>query len=244
VLRNSTANFTLVLLPGMDGTGTLFQPFQEAMGEVVLSLVVSYPGDTWLSHKQLVSLVLGALPTERPYVLLAESFSGPVAISVASQKPSGLCGLVLCAPFVKSPYPSCLNILAKLPLFRVSIPHPVLRWFFTDTECSASLVQMVSKSIQSVRPEVLQKRLQDLLSVDVTDSLSRCELPVVYIFGTRDRLLNNRGQRQVAAANANIQIVSIEEGPHLLLQCRPHEVARAVQPFLKEWISDNSKTRS
>ena len=38
-------------------------------------------------------------------VLLAESFSGPIAIRVAADPPPGLAGVILCGTFAKNPFP-------------------------------------------------------------------------------------------------------------------------------------------
>jgi len=90
---------TLILLPGMDGTGLLFQDFVEALGAEIRAVVVSYPKNESLTYTALESTVQRQLPSDEPYVLLAESFSGPLAISIAASGPSGLLGVVLCCSF-------------------------------------------------------------------------------------------------------------------------------------------------
>lgn len=72
----------LVLLPGMDGTGCLFAPITAALGEDVESMVVRYP-DEELDYSAHEAIARAALPLERPHVLLGESFSGSIAISIA-----------------------------------------------------------------------------------------------------------------------------------------------------------------
>ena len=41
---------TLVLLPGMDGTGTLFEPLLQALGQHWPVQVLHYPGDQPLGY--------------------------------------------------------------------------------------------------------------------------------------------------------------------------------------------------
>lgn len=43
----------LVLLPGMDGTGSLFSDFVAALGELVKPVVVDYPLEQVLDYLQL-----------------------------------------------------------------------------------------------------------------------------------------------------------------------------------------------
>src|ERR1700719_4469607 len=95
----------LVLLPGLDGTGKLFTEFLKAIQNRVDTLVVAYPNDTPMNYDELETLVRAALPADRPFILLGESFSGPLAIRIAARQPAWLAGLILCGPFCSNPYP-------------------------------------------------------------------------------------------------------------------------------------------
>ncbi len=64
---------TLVPLPGMDGTGELFEPFVEAIGDEFKILIVRYPADRVIGYAELVELVRRALPTDEPYTWLVPS---------------------------------------------------------------------------------------------------------------------------------------------------------------------------
>jgi pimeloyl-ACP methyl ester carboxylesterase len=225
-----------VLLPGMDGTGTLFEPFCRALGGSVPTVVINYPTDERLSYEELENLALRALPTHGVHVLLAESFSGPIAINLASRKAAGLRGVILCASFAKSPGPEWLRWIARSCLVRVGLRPALLRTFLMGPECPSSLVAAVSEAIRSVEPAVLARRLQEVLRVDVTRSLQACGVPLVYVVGTGDRLLGNRGLKLIKAVKPEVTCLSVD-GPHLQLQCRPHEVAQAVQHLLHGWLA-------
>ncbi|HMA00429.1 MAG TPA: hypothetical protein VKP66_20995 [Steroidobacteraceae bacterium] len=80
----------LLLLPGLDGTGKLFAAFLRALGPGVESRVVEYSPDEPLGYEELELRVRAALPRDRPYVLLGESFSGPIAMRIAASAPAGL----------------------------------------------------------------------------------------------------------------------------------------------------------
>src|SRR5689334_8209434 len=96
---------TLVLLPGLDGTGELFAAFVAALrGHDVQ--IVDYPRDRAMSYAALEEFVREKLPGEVDYFLLAESFSGPIAISVAASSPPHLRGLILCGSFAANPLPA------------------------------------------------------------------------------------------------------------------------------------------
>ena len=226
---------TLVLLPGMDGTGKLFQPFREALGDRLASSVVSYPTDQCFSYEELEKRVVAALPIGT-YVLMAESFSGPVAISLASRRPLGLRGVVLCNSFVTGPAPRGLQWFARA--FQLGASPRFLRSLLMSSDCPASLVATVSEAIRSVRLEVLRQRLREVSRVDMSLALRACEVPILYLMGAGDRLLGKRGLEQITKVKPGVKTVVID-GPHFLLQCRPCEVVQAVEPILQEWFARN-----
>ena len=94
----------LVLLPGMDGTGELFAPFIAAL-DGWPTTVISYPPDREMEYAGHEAHARARLPLDGDYVLLAESFSGPVGIALAASRPRGLRGLILCASFAVNPLP-------------------------------------------------------------------------------------------------------------------------------------------
>src|SRR5512146_2059759 len=96
----------LVLLPGLDGTGLLFSDFAASFGPDVKIIVVSYPTDAAIGYSELESIARSFLPNDQPFFLLGESFSGPIAISIAASPPSGQLGLILRCSFARSPRPA------------------------------------------------------------------------------------------------------------------------------------------
>ena len=78
-MPDSAAVALLVLLPGLDGSGKLFRGFINSIGAALEPRIVSYPPDQPLGYEELESLIEAALPSQRPFFLLGESFSGPLA---------------------------------------------------------------------------------------------------------------------------------------------------------------------
>jgi hypothetical protein len=93
----------LILLPGMDGTGDLFEEFVSNLPSWVAPQVVSYPLDQKLSYAQLSERVEAVLPSSEPFAILAESFSSPLAVRIAARGPENLKPVILCAGFVATP---------------------------------------------------------------------------------------------------------------------------------------------
>ena len=97
----------VVLLPGMDGTGTLFQEFVSILALERPVIVIAYPPDRPLSYTQLTSLVRAQLPTSR-FFMLGESFSGPIAIEISASESDRVPGLILVSSFARNPFPKFL----------------------------------------------------------------------------------------------------------------------------------------
>lgn len=92
------------LLPGMGGTGELFEPFIQALLTTFYSLGMRYPTDGVLAYEALLKRVLPQLPQE-PYIMLGESFSSLLAILRAHRALHRSAGLILCALSASSPRP-------------------------------------------------------------------------------------------------------------------------------------------
>lgn len=138
----------LILLPGMDGTGKLFESLANRLSATYEIEVVEYPTDRCLSYTELKSLVQSVIPISRSFVLLAESFSTPLAVTIAADNPSNLKGLILCTGFVSRPLLGwrrfIASYLAPILLSR-PVPDSAIRAFpgrlerFTGTADSHTL---------------------------------------------------------------------------------------------------------
>jgi surfactin synthase thioesterase subunit len=69
----------LVLLPGLDGTGTMFAPFVAELPPWIEPVVLDYPAEP-LGYADLARRLATRLPEDRPFFLLGESFGGPLAL--------------------------------------------------------------------------------------------------------------------------------------------------------------------
>lgn len=224
----------LVLLPGMDGTGALFAEFVVSLGAEVEPVVVSYPPDRPLSYDKLESLARSYLPTDRPFVLLGESFSGPIAISIAASSPPGLRALILCCSFARNPRPAfgaLRSLVALLPVRRV--PSPVLGFVLLGRFSSARLRSALTQVLGGVSPTVLRARLRAILSVDVTPKLSHVRVPVLYLRASEDRLVPRAASQLIARLVPGMRVAELE-APHFLLQTVPAAAARYVSGFVRE----------
>jgi pimeloyl-ACP methyl ester carboxylesterase len=224
---------TLVLLPGLDGTGKLFSYFVVALGPSIDTQIVAYPVDQRLGYAELETLVRAALPKGGRYVLLAESFSGPIGIRIAADPPLGLLGLILCVTFAKNPYPLLAWTHSWAAVFPVrSLP----RWMrapFMGGGLSADGVPVdVERATASVDEEVLRHRIAAVLAVDETKALARIRIATLVLQATSDHVVPSAASKDILRTLPSAQHIEVE-GQHLLLQTRPTECAAAVMGFVK-----------
>ncbi|WP_374568789.1 alpha/beta fold hydrolase [Ideonella sp.] len=230
----------LVLLPGMDGTGDLFAPLIEALGDAFTLQVVRYPVDRPANYDELASLVRALLPRDRPYLLLGESFSGPIAVTLAAQAPAGLRGLMLCCSFVRNPHPwaAWLRPLARVVPLK-AMPVRSLAWFLLGRASSARWRSALAQTLAQVSPATMRARLQAVLTVDVSAAWARVTVPTLCLRAAQDRVVPAAASRLVTALRPTTQVVELT-GPHFLLQVAPDEAARAIRAFVRSLSSHNS----
>lgn len=222
-------SLTAVLLPGMDGSGEYRSEFAAALAPEIDSIAVSYP-DRELSYRDLEVFAREALPS-RPYILVGESFSGPIAIALAASAPQGLLGVVLVCSFARSPapLPAFLRPMAvHFPLRRVPawIAGKMLLGRYSTPEYRDKL----SSSMARVGAAAWRARMRAVVSVDAIPQLRRIDVPILYLRASEDRVVPPAATDLVVRNAKHPQIADLE-GPHFLLQVRPRESAAHVKAF-------------
>jgi pimeloyl-[acyl-carrier protein] methyl ester esterase len=224
----------LVLLPGMDGAGDLFTGFIAALPDSIQPQIVRYPKDQCLSYPELLKLVQA--PVCEPFVLLAESFSSPLAIQFAATSPPNLKALILCAGFTSSPIIGWRRTLAlwMAPiLFRIPLYGWAARLFLIGPSTPPLLLAEVRAAVSSVRSEVLTDRLRNVLTCDAREELAEIVVPILCLTAKHDRLVNESSLKEVRNTHPQA-IVAEVDGPHLILQGEPRISAEIVADFVRQ----------
>lgn len=223
----------VVLLPGMDGSGLLFDDFVSELG--CKFVVISYPTDQPLGYEELEQHVRSLLPSDESLVLVAESFSGPLAIALAANPPPQLKALVLVCNFARLPVPSFallwLRAVGLLPPWRA--PRFLGSRMLFGRFRSKVKEAVLGRAIKAVTPQVWRARLNAVLSADKTSSLCRIRVPLLYLRASEDRVVFSSASAVISAHVPGTKVVAIE-GPHFLLQAKPQECAGAVRAFAGE----------
>jgi pimeloyl-ACP methyl ester carboxylesterase len=226
----------LVLLPGLDGTGLLFADFVAELKQVAPELepiVVRYPTDQVLGYAELERIARQSLPANRPFVLLGESFSGPISISIAASRPPGLVGLILVCTFARYPRELFRRLQRLAPLVPVKGRVVSLaRRIAAHQPISAVVEAKLMEASGKVSSEVFRKRISELLKIDVSEKLGEIDVPILDLRALKDGVVPNRAARDIRRLGRRVSMVEMD-APHFILQALPRETAVAVREFVR-----------
>lgn len=224
----------LRILPGLDGTTRMLTAFVSAAHAAGFDDVhaIGYPTDRVLDYTQLERFAREALPHETPFVLLGESFSGPIAIAIAADPPPNLIGLVLSTTFARAPVP-LLSPFASLTRFAPTrhLPTSVLSAVLLGRWSTPELRQALRAALDDVAPAVQRARAAAAMRIDLSDRLPRIALPTLSLKANQDRLLRAGASRQLLESIQGARQVALD-GPHLLLQTRTDECVEVITGFV------------
>lgn len=225
----------IVLLPGLDGTGKLFGPLLKATPGSWSPQVVSYPVDKSLTYRECVDFVRGHLPSGEDYLLLGESFSGPVSIALAAEAHANLKGLVLCNTFARRPWWRAFGALPWSSIFARPLP-PIIMHRMGASKADSEVRALLRSATSDVQPEVLAYRLRQVLSVDVSDELVAVDVPILYLRGRFDTTVRPWALRYIQSIRPDV-VLSEHPVAHLLLQLVPQLAWGAIDTFRAERIA-------
>lgn len=220
----------IVLLPGLDGTGRLFDRFIAAAPPHFSLTVVALPPER-LTYDELADRIARALPSRR-IVLLGESYSGPLAVAVTERR--AIDRLILCNSFVTAPRARAWRWLARPSVMNLRPPALLLRRYMVGDRSDEALVREVASTIASVPPALLAWRVRTVLTIDATRAFAQSTVPTLYVRGTDDRIVPDSAWRRMSSLRP--MSVAHVPGPHLLLQANPRGVWAAIEPFVNSLI--------
>ena len=218
----------IVLLPGLDGSGKLFKPFIDALPGEIDSLVISYPPYSKLSYAALVEFVIRQLPNEK-FILIGESFSGPIAYQVALSKPKYLESVIFVATFLDSPLYFLQGISSYLPisiLLKMPIPDFIVKSFLFEGGTDRQITGLFKLTMKQVSAEVLSFRIQEIGKLSKNHQV--CNVRAIYIQATRDNFVPKRCVEAFKKVFDDINVFQIE-GSHFILQSNPRACVEIVE---------------
>ncbi len=231
---------TLVLLPGLDGTSLLFKPLLKELDYDGPIHKVNYPANKNLSLRELVNYVSRKLIEIGPVVLLAESFSGLVAIRLKREHPQKIKGIIFCATFHTAPRPILMQIARWLPLHLIplhKVPEFFLKQYCLGKQASKQEVDLLRTVLNQVPSKILLDRLYQIpISKLILQSIPTrlfTAMPACYIQASEDKLVP---EKAVDWFKNNFDMCEVHtiKGPHFILQTKPKECSNIIQRFIEK----------
>ncbi len=225
-----------LILPGLDGTGLGLAPFIAALRPRLEARALVYPADPALDYAGLAEWVRPHLP-DGAFVLIGESFSGPIAVRLAAQRPAGLAGLVLCASFVRAPRSpgspwdasAWARLAGALPLSW--LPMRVLAAATFGPGASPEQRAQLRDALAALPPAVLRARLRAVGQAQASHAAARLRCPILYLRARRDRLVSAASADWLQRLQPSARVSTLE-APHFLLQTQAEAAAAALLDWL------------
>jgi len=220
----------LILLPGMDGTGELFDPLLPYLTEYECT-VIHFPIAGDQDYPTLTNYVRTELPDD-DFLIIAESFSGPIAATLAAENTPHLKAIIFVATFLSSPGRWRLLMSRLLPLeFLGSLPFAdrVMRVLFFDRQTSDETFRRFMAIARKLPTSLIKSRFKAMQ--DFSLELSKTNFPAAYLQSSSDRLVPSGKSLEFEQYFENIVFKKID-GPHFLLQSNPKESAAAISELM------------
>ena len=221
----------LVLMPGLDGMGLLFERFVSALPPNIRTRIIEYPKIA-ASLEEHAAVVAERLPVSR-VVLLAESFSGIVALYLLRKHHVLAEKVIFVASFGSTPRRYLRMLLPFFPALAWSIPFiPSAAWRFFCLGAGATPADIVwlRGVVTQVNPRVVAHRLKLVASAKIADA-PRIDVPAYYLQAEGDSLVPRSAAEHLRRLFSHFILMRVP-GPHFLLQASPSESAQLIAGIL------------
>jgi pimeloyl-[acyl-carrier protein] methyl ester esterase len=218
---------TLVLMPGLDGTGLLFERFLSALRPDIRTHVIEYPKGA-VPLEEYATVVAGGLPAGR-VILLVESFSGIVALYLLRKHHVLAEKIIFVASFGSTPrrYLRVLILFFRALAWSIPlIPSATWRFFCLGAGATPADIAKLKGVLAQVNPSVVAHRLKLVASARIADG-PRIDLPAYYLQAEGDRLVPRSAAEHLRRLFSHFTLLRVP-GPHFLLQASPIECAQLI----------------
>lgn len=216
----------IVLLPGLDGTGYLFEDLLQHLPSTLEVEVVSYTEVTASTYSNQAKEIAQRFQGDDLFVV-GESYSGPVAYELYYLLGSQVKGIVFLASFISPPsiYSRFASMLPTSLLKPNFLSRFLLYAFGFNLTGGSSLINPVFHSLECADKQKLKERLHNISSLKKPSEGLGC--PVTYIQPSRDLLVSNRSVQELAALCPSFNKVEVSGG-HFIAQFNPVTCAKII----------------
>jgi pimeloyl-ACP methyl ester carboxylesterase len=232
-MGDSKASRPVILyLPGLDGTGRLLYR-QRPLHDGYRLVCASYPQDRFADYEEMAGSAereLEAVGEGRPAAVLAESFGGAVALTLALRRPDLVERLLLVNTFVHFPHRFRIHLFALLSELLPARPSPPRsrefrgRFFFSP-HVAPEVRDGWWERTGDVPMSGFALRLRLVRRVDLRRQLHRVRCPALVLVAPDDRVVPPAAGRELARLLPNAHLLEMRVGHAALVHPRV-DVAR------------------
>ncbi len=220
----------LILMPGMDGSGFLYQPLSQFLSDKGLDHVIE-PLNPYADKKAYIKY-LEHKYHDQSVVLIAESYSGHIATELALAGNLKIRKIVIMASFLENP--TNLTELEKYLSMDIIknpfIPDKALGFALFGNNSNKVLIDLFKKAMQDVTTEQLASRIRDMRSLKLPKKT--IEIPTLYIQASHDWLVPAKNYLSYEKVFRNITLSKLE-GTHLIAQGKAQECCKLISDYLE-----------
>lgn len=230
-MKNGNVTMKLVLLPGMDGTGKLFRPFVDKLPPEIEANVIPLLQQIDISYEQQAEYVAESI--DDASVIIAESYSGMVALKLLEYFPEKVAKIVFVASFIGRPS-ALAKLVYWLPPFVLTLakkPNPLSLRLLFGRYLNPQLRTLFYAAIDDVPIDVLVFRLRQIAQLQKPHValMSTCTC----LCGKQDNLVANQALRDFEEVFGEVKVVYLN-GTHFLMQTNPEECWKAIEAIAFE----------
>ena len=238
----------LILLPGLHGSDALFASFEEELQNVsdkseleIQTLTLHYPTDDSQSYSSLLNWLSTEIdlikPRKQKTVILAESFSTPLALMLADRYPSIIQAVIIVGGFCSSPIVNntavaALSLIPLRPLFMLKPPKAAIKHYLTGNEVSPAFVKNVQDIIRKAPAKTISNRVRAILDLDESMCPNLPDTPILLLQAEDDGIIPWETQNALENHFPHADSHWIES-PHFILQTHPKLAAQHILKFLE-----------
>lgn len=241
----------ILLLPGADGTGVLFEPFLKVVTSSLESEGISLSIELVnLNHDKFgnplaQNLAFQAARIENEYVtqpimIIAESYSGLLAYELLSRERLNIAQVIFVASFLNAPS-NLATIAAKFnPAWLKAVmqvtPSPVWGRVLFGRWQTPQLRALFRQALAQTPNDLLQQRLAIIASAQIPNKT--IDVPCLYLQARQDSLVSANNIEIFRQVFSNFASITVD-GTHFLLQTNPEAVWEALRESILTTIIHN-----
>ena len=220
----------LILLPAFDGTGLMFDPFIKELGNAFNITVIPYPESGNQDYASLSDVVRSKIPGNEDYIILGESFAGPIVYDIASKDDKFCKAAIFVATYLTNPSPSALKKITALPAGSISflISRPtVIAKLTLSKAADAHVAKAIADNFSTVDANIIKQRLMTINNLGDAP-LEQLTMPCLNLSASEDKLVMQEKQLDFKQLCLSLELKSAAGG-HFILQENPKDCANIIK---------------